>query len=141
MALKTLFDILCAQLKSFSETLHHWLKTSLQREQAVDKVRPNSFAWDIDLELPAPTLQQARNPNREASPIYYQDLPPYLEPVEVRPTSNIDEEPPYSCNTTPPLPPLNVNPSMWYRIDAPFVSVQVVFGFLIWRIISLPGLA
>jgi hypothetical protein len=113
MALKNLFDILCAQLKSFSETLHHWLKTSLQREQAVDKDRPDSFvAWDIGLKKPPPTLQQARNPNREASAINYQGLPPYLEPVEVRPTSNIDEEPPYSCNTTPPLPPFNVNPSM-----------------------------
>ncbi|GLA67401.1 hypothetical protein AtubIFM54640_010719 [Aspergillus tubingensis] len=113
MALKTLFDILCVQLKSLSETLHHWLKTSLQREQAVDKVRPDSFvAWDIDLELPAPTLQQARNPYREASSIY-QALPPYLAPLKVRPTSNIDEgdkgKPLYSCNTTPPLPPPNVN--------------------------------
>ena len=95
------------------------------------KVRPDSFvAWDIDLELPAPTLQQVRNPYREASAIYYQDLP--LAPLKVRLTSNIDEgdkgKPLYSCNTTPPLPPPNVNSSKWYRLHAPFILVYVILG-------------
>lgn len=86
MALNTLFDIICAWWTSFSETLCHWLKTFLKREQAVDEVRPDSFVlpWDTDPEYPAPTLQKVRNPYREASAIYNQNLPPYyLESLEV----------------------------------------------------------
>lgn len=111
MARKTLFDILCAQWKSFSKALRQWLRTSLQREQAVDEARPDSLVlpWDTDPEDP-----KARNPHREAS-VYYQKLPPYLPPLEVRPTSNLDKDdqgkPLFSCNTTPPLPPLDVKSS------------------------------
>lgn len=113
MALKTLFDIIYAQWKSFSETLRHWLKTILQREQAADEVRPDSFVlpWDTDPEYPAPTLHKTRNPYWEASAICYPDLPPYLTALEVRPISNLDDDSKslYSCNTTPPLLHLDVN--------------------------------
>ncbi|OJD23462.1 hypothetical protein ACJ73_05186 [Blastomyces percursus] len=105
MALKTLFDI-CAQLKSLLSGILRWLKSSLlQREQAVDEVRPDSFlAWDKDVELSPPTQATYS----KAGAIIHQDLSSYLAPLKARPTS-IDEGDKgklYSCNTTPPLPPL-----------------------------------